>query len=188
MIVGKNLLERNILSGINKIYGTLSGGIIIQFNDNTYLEMDTVTNKLGIPRECMGAWGEHVLFKLVRFMNLRDLFHSFYVPYVKMRMEYDAETDAHVFYITREEDNDVEQYVVVRPLSEGGDVEIRSTLSIPKLAEFAAKQPENSDFFSYRLEYQYIRALAALTDNENIARVYRKYLQVDTVPPEKRFN
>jgi hypothetical protein len=188
MIVGKNLLERNILSGINKIYGTLSGGIIIQFNDNTYLEMDTVTNKLGIPRECMGAWGEHALFKLVRFMNLRDLFHSFYVPYVKMRMEYDAETDAHVFYITREEDNDVEQYVVVRPLSEGGDVEIRSTLSIPKLAEFAAKQPENSDFFSYRLEYQYIRALAALTDNENIARVYRKYLQVDTVPPEKRFN
>ena len=188
MIVGKNLLERNILSGINKIYGTLSGGIIIQFNDNTYLEMDTVTNKLGIPRECMGAWGEHVLFKLVRFMNLRDLFHSFYVPYVKMRMEYDAETDAHVFYITREEDNNVEQYVVVRPLSEGGDVEIRSTLSIPKLAEFAAKQPENSEFFSYRLEYQYIRALAALTDNENIARVYRKYLQVDTVPPEKRFN
>lgn len=182
------MLERNILSGINKIYGTLSGGIIIQFNDNTYLEMDTVTNKLGIPRECMGAWGEHVLFKLVRFMNLRDLFHSFYVPYVKMRMEYDAETDAHVFYITREEDNDVEQYVVVRPLSEGGDVEIRSTLSIPKLAEFAAKQPENSDFFSYHLEYQYIRALAALTDNENIARVYRKYLQVDTVPPEKRFN
>lgn len=182
------MLERNILSGINKIYGTLSGGIIIQFNDNTYLEMDTVTNKLGIPRECMGAWGEHVLFKLVRFMNLRDLFHSFYVPYVKMRMEYDAETDAHVFYITREEDNDVEQYVVVRPLSEGGDVEIRSTLPIPKLAEFAAKQPENSDFFSYHLEYQYIRALAALTDNENIARVYRKYLQVDTVPPEKRFN
>lgn len=188
MIVGKNLLERNILSGINKIYGTLSGGIIIQFNDNTYLEMDTVTNKLGIPRECMGAWGEHALFKLVRFMNLRDLFHSFYVPHVKMRMEYDAETDAHIFYITREEDNDVEQYVVVHPLSEGGDVEIRSTLSIPKLAEFAAKQPENSEFFSYRLEYQYIRALAALADNKNIARVYRKYLQVDTVPPEKRFN
>ena len=188
MIVGKNLLERNILSGINKIYGTLSGGIIIQFNDNTYLEMDTVTNKLGIPRECMGAWGEHALFKLVRFMNLRDLFHSFYVPHVKMRMEYDAETDAHIFYITREEDNDVEQYVVVHPLSEGGDVEIRSTLSIPKLAEFAAKQPENSEFFSYRLEYQYIRAIAALTDNENIARVYRKYLQVDKIPPEKRFN
>lgn len=188
MIVGKNLLERNILSGINKIYGTLSGGIIIQFNDNTYLEMDTVTNKLGIPRECMGAWGEHALFKLVRFMNLRDLFHSFYVPHVKMRMEYDAETDAHIFYITREEDNDIEQYVVVHPLSEGGDVEIRSTLSIPKLAEFAAKQPENSEFFSYRLEYQYIRVIAALTDNENIARVYRKYLQVDTVPPEKRFN
>lgn len=188
MIVGKNLLERNILSGINKIYGTLSGGIIIQFNDNTYLEMDTVTNKLGIPRECMGALGEHALFKLVRFMNLRDLFHSFYVPHVKMRMEYDAETDAHIFYITREEDNDVEQYVVVHPLSEGGDVEIRSTLSIPKLAEFAAKQPENSEFFSYRLEYQYIRAIAALTDNENIARVYRKYLQVDKIPPEKRFN
>ena len=188
MIVGKNLLERNILSGINKIYGTLSGGIIIQFNDNTYLEMDTVTNKLGIPRECMSAWGEHALFKLVRFMNLRDLFHSFDVPHVKMRMEYDAETDAHIFYITREEDNDVEQYVVVHPLSEGGDVEIRSTLSIPKLAEFAAKQPENSEFFSYRLEYQYIRAIAALTDNENIARVYRKYLQVDAVPPEKRFN
>lgn len=188
MIVGKNLLERNILSGINKIYGTLSGGIIIQFNDNTYLEMDTVTNKLGIPRECMGAWGEHALFKLVRFMNLRDLFHSFYVPHVKMRMEYDAETDAHIFYITREEDNDVEQYVVVHPLSEGGDVEIRSTLSIPKLAEFAAKQPENSEFFSYRLEHQCVRAIAELADNENIARVYRKYLQVDTVPPEKRFN
>ena len=188
MIVEKDLTEKTILSGINKIYGTLSGGTIIQFNDNTYLEMDTVTNTIGIPRECMSAWGEHALFKLVRFMNLRDLFHSFYVPYVKMRMEYDAETDAHIFYITREEDNDIEQYVVVRPLSEGGDVEIRSTLSIPKLAEFVVKQPENSEFFSYRLEYQYIRAIAALTDNENIARVYRKYLQVDKIPPEERFN
>lgn len=188
MIVGKNLLERNILSGINKIYGTLSGGIIIQFNDNTYLEMDTVTNKLGIPRECMGAWGEHVLFKLVRFMNLRDLFYSLDVPYVKMRMEYDDETNTHVFYITHDEDNDVEENVLIRPFSEGGDVDICSTVSIPKLVEFAAKQPEDSEFFSYRLEYQHIRALAVLTDNENIARVYRKYLQVDTVPPEKRFN
>ena len=97
-------------------------------------------------------------------------------------------TDAHIFYITREEDNDAEQYVVVHPLSEGGDVEIRSTVSIPKLAEFEVKQPEDNGFFSYRLEYQYIRAIAALTDNENIARVYRKYLQVDTVPPEERFN
>lgn len=86
MIVEKDLTEKTILSGINKIYGTLSGGTIIQFNDNTYLEMDTVTNTIGIPRECMGAWGEHALFKLVRFMNLRDLFHSFYVPYVKMRI------------------------------------------------------------------------------------------------------
>lgn len=188
MIVEKNLTEKTILSGINKIYGTLSGGIIIRFNDNTYLEMDTVTNTIGIPRECMGAWGEHVLFKLVRFMNLRDLFHSFYVPYVKMHMEYDNESNSHIFYITREEDNDVEQYVVVHPLSEGGDVDIRSTLAIPKLAEFVAKQPENSEFFSYHLEYQYIRAIAALTDNENIDRVYRKYLQVDTVPPEERFN
>lgn len=188
MIVGKNLLERNILSGINKIYGTLSGGIIIQFNDNTYLEMDTVTNKLGIPRECMGAWGEHALFKLVRFMNLRDLFYSLDVPYVKMNMVYDDETNTHVFHITLDEDNDVEEDVLIRPLSEGGDVNIRSSVSIPKLDAFLVDHTEDSEFFSYRLEYQHIRALAALADNKNIARVYRKYLQVDTVPPEKRFN
>lgn len=188
MIIEKNLMERNILSGINKIYGTLSGGAIIQFNDNTYLEIDTVTNKIGIPREYMDAWGEHVLFKLVRFMNLRDLFYSLDVPCVKMRMEYDDETDSHIFYITREEDNDVEQEILIRPLSEGGDVSIRSTLSIPKLSAFIAKQPEGSEFFSYRLEYEHVRAIAALLDNENIARVYRKYLQVDKIPPEERFN
>lgn len=188
MIVGKNLLERNILSGINKIYGTLSGGIIIQFNDNTYLEMDTVTNKLGIPRECMGAWGEHVLFKLVRFMNLRDLFYSLDVPYVKMRMVYDDETNTHVFYITRDEDNDVEEEVIIRPFSEGGSVTIRSSVSISKLSAFVEKQPEGSEFFMYRLEYDHIRAIAELSDNENIHRVYRKYIQVDNIPPEKRFN
>lgn len=188
MIREKDLTEKVIQSGVNKIYGTVSGGIVIQFNDNTYLDMDTVTNKIGIPKECMDVYGEHVLFKLVRFMNLRDLFYSLNIPYVKMNMEYDDETDAHIFYITREEDNDAEQYVVVHSLSEGGDVDIRSTLSIPKLAEFEVNKSEDSEFFSYRLEYQYIRAIAALTDNENIARVYRKYLQVDTVPPEERFN
>ena len=188
MIVEKNLMERNIISGIKKIYGTLSGGTIIQFNDNTYLEMDTVTNTIGIPRECMDAWGKHVLFKLVRFMNLRDLFHSFYVPYVKTRMVYDDGTNTHVFFITREEDSDVEHEILLRPLSEGGDVYIRSTLSIPKLAEFEVKQSEDSEFFSYCIDHQYIRAIAALTDNENIARVYRKFLQVDKVPPEERFN
>ena len=188
MIVEKNLTEKTILSGINKIYSTLSGGTIIQFNDNTYLEMDTVTNTIGIPKECMGAWGEHVLFKLVRFMNLRDLFYSLDVPYVKMRMTYDDETNTHVFYITREEDNDVEQDILIHPLVEGGDVHIRSSIRIPKLSTFEINQSEDSEFFNYRLEHQCVRAIAELADNKNIARVYRKYLQVDTVPPEERFN
>lgn len=33
-----------------------------------------------------------------------------------------------------------------------------------------------------------LSAIAALTDNENVTRVYRKYLQVDKIPPEERFN
>lgn len=188
MIIEKNLTEKVIRSGVNKIYGTLSGGTIIQFNDNTYLEMDTVTNKIGIPKECMGTWEKHVLFKLVRFMNLRDLFYSLDVPYTKMRMEYDDETNTHVFYITREEDNDDEQIVLIHPLVEGGDVNIRSSVRIPRLSAFEINQDEDSEVFAYRLEHQHVFAIAELNDNKNIHRVYRKYLQVDTVPPEERFN
>lgn len=187
MIREKDLTEEVIRSGVNKIYGTVSGGIIIQFNDNTYLEMDTVTNKIGIPKDCMDVWGVHVLFKLVRFMNLRDLFYSLDIPYVKMNMEYDDETNVHVFRITREEDAD-EHVVLIEPLSEGGDVNIESSLPIPQLSTFVVQHPLVSKTIYYRLEHEHVRAIAALTDNENATRVYRKYLQVDTIPPEERFN
>lgn len=187
MIREKDLTEKVIKSGVNKIYGTVSGGIVIQFNDNTYLEMDTVTNTIGIPKECMDVYGEHVLFKLVRFMNLRDLFCSLDIPYVKMNMEYDDETNTHIFRITPEED--VDEYVVrIEPLSEGGEVNIESSLQIPQLSTFVVQHPLVSETIHYRLEHEHVRAIAALTDNENVARVYRKYLQVDTVPPEERFN
>ena len=187
MIREKDLTEKVIQSGVNKIYGTVSGGIVIQFNDNTYLDMDTVTNKIGIPRECMDVWGVHVLFKLVRFMNLRDLFYSLDIPYVKMNMEYDDETNTHIFRITPEED--VDEYTVrIEPFSEGGDVNIESSLPITQLSTFVVQHPLVSETTHYRLEHEHVRAIAALADNENITRVYRKYLQVDTIPPEERFN
>lgn len=187
MIREKDLTEKVIQSGVNKIYGTVSGGIVIQFNDNTYLDMDTVTNKIGIPKECMDVYGVHVLFKLVRFMNLRDLFYSLNIPYVKMNMEYDNETNTHIFRITPEED--VDEYVVrIEPLSEGGDVNIESSLQIPQLSTFVVQHPLVSETIHYRLEHEHVRAIAALTDNENVTRVYRKYLQVDKIPPEERFN
>lgn len=187
MIREKDLTEKVIQSGVNKIYGTVSGGIVIQFNDNTYLDMDTVTNKIGIPKECMDVYGVHVLFKLVRFMNLRDLFYSLDIPYVKMNMEYDDETNTHIFRITPEEDAD--EYIVrIGPLSEGGDVNIESSLRIPQLSTFVVQHPLVSETIHYRLEHEHVRAIAALTDNENIVRVYRKYLQVDKIPPEERFN
>ena len=187
MIREKDLTEKVIQSGVNKIYGTVSGGIVIQFNDNTYLDMDTVTNKIGIPKECMDVYGTHVLFKLVRFMNIRDLFYSLDIPYVKMNMEYDNETNTHIFRITPEED--VDEYVVrIGPLAEGGEVNIESSLQIPQLSTFVVQHPLVSETIHYRLEHEHVRAIATLTDNENIARVYRKYLQVDTIPPEERFN
>lgn len=188
MIREKDLTEKVIQSGVNKIYGTVSGGIIIQFNDNTYLDMDTVTNKIGIPKECMDVYGTHVLFKLVRFMNLRDLFCSLDIPYVKMNMEYDNETNTHIFRITHKEDDVIEHVVRIDPFSEGGDVNIESSLQIPQLSTFVVQHPLVSETIHYRLEHEHVRAIAALTDNENITRVYRKYLQVDTIPPEERFN
>lgn len=188
MIREKDLTEKVIQSGVNKIYGTVSGGIVIQFNDNTYLDMDTVTNKIGILKECMDVWGVHVLFKLVRFMNLRDLFYSLDIPYVKMNMEYDNETNTHIFRITHKEDDVIEHVVRIDPFSEGGDVNIESSLPIPQLSTFVVQHPLVSETIHYRLEHEHVRAIAAFTNNENITRVYRKYLQVDTIPPEERFN